>query len=305
MLIGDLENKILELVDSEVIDIEKVRGLFEMGANPNALECLESEVTSDYEYWFTFFNKCIFAAYNKNPDLYSLLELFIEYGLDVNKYGPSIISDLHFIHKNNDLVKMTKLILSHIDKNTNVEQALDGIATEASFLNAGFGDDEYDDERSNYFDTIYDILVWYENNKDYTKIYDYHKMIGKKVNDVNIFGNIIEIEDSKLIAELKQVNESLFTLIKCNDGVLKIIDEYKVYVDNNEFINMSDNSFTELLKKELIGETIDNIDFEHKVYHEGMEFFSYRYVSIYFSNNKKLKYKLIHKKNIIEVEFEE
>lgn len=301
MLIGKLEKKILELIDNEVIDIEKVRELFVMGANPNALESLECEIIEDYEYWSTFFSECIFTALDKYPDLYPLLELFIEYGLDVDKYGPSIISDFHFIAENNDLIEMTKLILNHMTKGNNISQSLDGIGAEASFLNSGF---ENEDERSNYFDTIYDILNFYEKDKDYTKIYDFHKIIGQKVNFINIFGNIIKTTDNKLIAKFGKIDESLITLLKCSKDTLKVLDEYKVYVDNNVFNNLNDNDFIKLLKRELVGETITKIGFEHKVYQEEIKLFSYRYVVIYFSNNKKIKYKFIHKENIIEIEFE-
>ncbi len=72
---------------------------------------------------------------------------------------------------------MTKLILNHMTKGNNINQALDGIGSVVSFLNSGF---ENEDERSNYFDTIYDILKFYEKDKDYTKIYDFHKIIGQK-----------------------------------------------------------------------------------------------------------------------------
>ena len=52
-------------------------------------------------------------------------------------------------------------------------------------------------------------------------------------------------------------------------------DEYKIYVDNNELININDNSFVSLLKIKLIGETVENVVFEHKTYNEIIEFSPY------------------------------
>lgn len=57
--------------------------------------------------------------------------------------------------------------------------------------------------------------------------------------------------------------------------ILKVVDEYKIYVDNNELININDNSFVSLLKIKLIGETVENVVFEHKTYNAIIEFSSY------------------------------
>lgn len=57
--------------------------------------------------------------------------------------------------------------------------------------------------------------------------------------------------------------------------ILKVVDEYKIYVDNNELININDNSFVSLLKIKLIGETVENVVFEHKTYNAIIEFSPY------------------------------
>lgn len=55
------------------------------------------------------------------------------------------------------------------------------------FLNTSL---ENNNKKSKYLDTIYDILLWYKDNKDHTKIFDYHKTIGQRVTDICIFGDI-------------------------------------------------------------------------------------------------------------------
>lgn len=152
MALGKLENKILDLVNNKIINIVEVEKLFEQGANPNALE--DEKVDKGWDgdnYWSTFFSDCIFASQEKEPDLFPLLELFIKYGLDVNKYGPSIIGDFHFIRGNNDIYEMTKIMLDKMDRKTNIHEALSGIGVEAAHLNCCFDDM---DVESNEFDTI-------------------------------------------------------------------------------------------------------------------------------------------------------
>ena len=77
MALGELENKILKLVDEKIINIEKVKELFERGANPNAMEYDEPDKGfNDDTYYSTFFSECIFEAQGKSPDLYDLLKVF-------------------------------------------------------------------------------------------------------------------------------------------------------------------------------------------------------------------------------------
>ena len=126
-------------MDEKIINIEKVKELFESGANPNAMEYDESDKSdkgfNDDTYYSTFFSECIFEAQGKSPDLYDLLKVFIEYGLDIEKYGSSIISDFHFIFENSDIYEMTKLMLNSAKNKIDVGEAQAGIGTEESYRN--------------------------------------------------------------------------------------------------------------------------------------------------------------------------
>lgn len=288
MALNKLENEIFKLVDNNHIDINKVNELFKAGANPNALLEEKVEKNDDCTYYSTFFSECIFEAQSKSPDLFPLLKCFVENGLDVNKYGPSIIGDFCFIYKNSDIYEMTKYMLNHMDKDNCVNQALMGIGTEESYYNCC----EHMDSESNELASIYEIIDAFANGKEFNDIYCWKRIIGQKVKSVKVSGNKSNIDGNVFICESE--NDGMKTLIECEKDSLYVIDSNMIFVNNSIGIDKYSEEYSRYLSDNLKGETIEKVEFEHTMFVSGPKTYSQgRIIIISFSNNKKLLYKYL------------
>ena len=288
MSLNKLENDILNLVNRKNIDVRKVNELFKSGANPNALSNDEVETFNSCSYYSTFFSECIFESQENTPDLFPLLKCFIENGLDVNKYGPSIIGDFHFIHGNSDIYKMTKYMLNHMDKNNPVEQALDSIGTEESYYNCSLKNDF----ASNELASIYELIKAFSKGNEFNNIYSWKTIIGEKVKEINISGTNCIIDDNTFICS--SLNSEMKTLIECESNKLYILDNDIAFVNNSALIDNKSKKFSKYLTDNLKGEVIENVCFEHTEFIDApRSYIQDRNIIISFSNNKKILYKYL------------
>lgn len=289
MALNKLENEILELVNNSKIDILKVEELFKSGANPNALEYDEPDKGfNDDTYWSTLFSECIFASQEKEPDLYPLLELFIKYGLDANKYGTSIIGDFHFIGGKSDIYEMTKLMLDNMDRKTDMGEALSGIGTEDSYLTCSF--DNMDSESNDLFG-LYELIDAFKNNKPYKSFYKLPKKINEKFIKLNINGNFVILDKNKVAVKSEKSKMCMISKIEMEKNTLIVEDNYGVYINNEDQNNYEDNVFTKYANEYLKNEKIIDLKFKH--YQIGLSPTSHaqgRVVTINFTNGKKLVY---------------
>ena len=292
MALGELENKILKLVDAYKINIEKVKELFEKGANPNALEDDEPDKGFDDDiYYSTFFSECIIEAQDKTPDLYDLLKAFIEYGLDVEKYGASIIGDFHFIFENSDIYEMTKLMLNSAKNKIDVGQALSSIGTEASYINCCLDEIPDRDELSNDLFGLYELLDAYKNEKDYNGFFRLNLKPNQKFIDFKVSGDFVEVNEKMISVKSNKRELSMISKIQMEKDALIIEDNYAVYINNKDFNEYVENEFTRKANQYFADEKILEIKFKH--YEEIIDpltFAQGRVVTILFTNNKRLVY---------------
>ena len=286
MALGKLENKVLELVNNKNIDMTAVENLFIQGANPNALEYDEVDRGWDGDdYWSTFFTECIFVSQENEPNLLPLLELFIKYGLDVNKYGPSIIGDFHFIRGNNDIYEMTKIMLDKMDRNTNIHEAISGIGVESSYLNCTF--DNMDAE-SNDLLGLCIMLEDFSKNKPYKSFYKLPKKINEQFKKINVKGDFVILEKNKLAVESKS-KSYLITKIEMGNHNLIVEENCDVYINDEDDEKFTENIFAQHANEYFKNEKIVDLKFKHyEVEMDSNTRAQGRVVTINFTNNKKL-----------------
>ena len=306
MALGVLENKILRLVDNKEIDISKVRELFEQGANPNALEYEDPDKGFDNViYYSTFFSECIFEAQLKAPDLYELLKVFIEYGLDIEKYGASIIGDFHFIFENSDIYEMTKLMLNSIDKKINVESALANIGTEESYRNCCLDEMPDRDESSNELYGLYELLDAYKEGKSFNSFYRLNLKPNQKFIKLKLKGDFVEISSNKVSVKSEKGNCCMKSKIDMEKDTIIVEDNYGVYINNQDVDKYEENEFTDKANQYFANERIIEIKFKHyEIEINPKSFAQGRVVTILFTNDKKLIYKedKDNKLEIIEIQ---
>lgn len=301
MALGKLENEILELVDNKEIDIKKIGELFKQGANPNALEEEKPDEGWDGDtYWATLFSECIFAAQSKEPDLYPLLELFIKNGLDVNKYGPSIISDFHFISGKSNLYEMTKLLLNNMDRTIDIHEAISGIGTESSYLNCSF--DNMDAE-SNDLLGLCVMLESFSECKPYKSFYKLPKKINELFKKIKISGDFVILEKNKVAVKSSKSDFCMFSKIEMDKNTLIVEDNYAVYINNEDTHEYEENIFTDFANKYFKNEKIIDIRFKHyEVELSPTSHAQGRVVTINFTNSKKLVYEEDIENNLETIE---
>lgn len=302
MALGKLENEILALMNSEIIDINKVEELFKNGADPNALEDDEPDLDFDNNiHWSTFFTSCIFSTLQNNPDFYPLLEVFIKYGLDVNKYGSSLIDDFHFISDRCDIYEMTKLVLNHVTDRTKIEPALSSIDTVESWLNCNI--DEICDAESNDFYGLYVLVESFLNNIPYNSFYRLPKQINEEFKNIYVNGNFVVIEKNKLSAKYNENKNALNTKIVLKNNTLIVKDYHSVYINNDDIHNYIENEFTDYANSHFKNEKVIDIKFKHFEVELSPDLCAQgRMVTISFTNKKELKYMEDTEHNLVTVE---
>lgn len=302
MALGELENKILELVNSEIIDINKVEELFKNGADPNALEDDEPYLDFDNNiHWSTFFTSCIFSTQQNNPDFYPLLEIFIKYGLDVNIYGSSLIGDFHFISESCDIYEMTKLVLNNVTDKPKIKPALSSIDTVESWLNCNI--DEICDAESNDFYGLYVLVESFLNNKPYNSFYRLPKHINESFKNIFVSGNFVSINKNKLSVKINEFEKSATTKIVMENNTLIVQDNHSVYINNDDTHTYEENEFTDYANSYFKNEKVIDIKFKHFEVNLSPDLCAQdRAVTINFTNNKKLKYAVETENNLITIE---
>ena len=229
-----------------------------------------------------------------------MLELFIKYGLDVNKYGPSIIGDFHFIRGNNDIYEMTKIMLDKMDRKTNIHEAISGIGVESSYLNCSF---DCMDAESNDLLGLCIMLEDFTKNKPYKSFYKLPKKINEEFKRINIKGDFVVLEKNKIAVDSKSSRNYFITKIEMNNHDLIVEENCDVYINDEDDEEFTENIFTQYANEYFKGEKIVDLKFKHyeveldpKTHAQG------RVVTINFTNNKKLVYEEDTDKNLETVE---
>ncbi len=278
-----------KLVDSKTIDINEIENLFQQGANPNALEDLNPDKDfNDCTYWATFFSECIFSSQEKNPDLYPVLELFIKYGLDVDKYGSSILSDFHFINNGSDTYRMCKLLLDNMSNCIDVSTALSSIGTEESYLNCSFNDMDFE---SNELFGLYTMIESFSKNNSYNHFYKLPKKINEKFVKLNVSGDFITLDKNKITVKSEKNRMCMISKIEMQENSLIVEDNYGVYINNKDEHKFVDNIFTKYANEYLKNETIISVEFKHYQFTVAPKtFIQGRTAIINLTNDKKIVY---------------
>ncbi len=287
-----------EISCDDNISVERLDWLLKNGANVNAQE--DEEVENGYVLDSLFQN--ILYNYNEKSkcNLLELLKCFISNGLDLNKYGNSIISDFHYIHdKNQKTYEMTKLILNKFQEKTDVKVAKYGIGGEVSWLVCTYPNDIYEnpDDYANYLDGIMKILENYEEGKEYNSVFPCDDVIGETFKQINISGNVYKVTKERIeYKPIKGRNTQLWTKIQLGEKILVIEDNYWAYIDNSNKIQET-NIFTENADQYFKYEKLIEIKYNHYYKQGGCG----RLCEFVFTNNKRLVYGIDDDLEFVEI----
>ncbi len=192
-----------------------------------------------------------------------LLKIFIDNGLDVDKYINNILGDIQFTYDRENFIPMVQLLLENLKskKSINLEKALDGIGTEESYYNCCTVDHEY----ANILSTMYEMIEKYVERNDNPKKYAiFNEIFEQEIISINLYYDDLKIDNSnKFIAD----NVDIF--IKCEKDKLDILNKY-IFINNNKEVSkyekLDKNSYFEKkLKEKLIGQKIIDIKLKNKI----------------------------------------
>ncbi len=285
MVFNEQEQKIIELLHENKYDLNLIDYLLKNGADSNASNGVEED-----NYLGSLFSECIFEALNYDIGIFDLLKCFVENGLDLVKYGSSIIGDLHSSFNDENLIDIVKYILDNAKTKLDVNHGIRMFRIESEYLSDSFSDS---DEKANLVDTIAFMLEEYKCGNNYNDVYLYSKIIGQTVLNVTIDDTLKASNKNYMTIDLR--NKDINTFIRCDKDTLCIYNSTTCYINNNysDMPSVSD-PFIDYLNENLIGSTITKVEFEHTFEKASFrEFQSSRNVKIYFSNNGELFYKKI------------
>lgn len=261
------ESEIYNLCCNQKIDYERIDYLLKHGASANAVEI--TKFNDGYEDKELLFVECILADKYSCEDYIpiidkkfylKLLNIFIDNGLDLDKYADLILLNIHFTYDDKLCIEMAKTILNHIKNkdNINFESSLDDIATEVSYNDCCLQNHKY----ANNLSIVYEMIEKFsKNGSNPNNYYECDKVLNQTINNVKIFCKNIKIDQLK-----KFICEDINVFIECEKDVLCIENKF-VFVNNNDIISNYDllegeNSFGNSLKEYVKNEKILDIIFK-------------------------------------------
>lgn len=260
------ENEIYDICCSENVDYEKIDYLLKNGASANAIEIDEfdngevDEMLLLVQCWLDgsfHISVCENKELAQNSDFnIKLLKIFIDNGLDCDKYADNIFSHIHFTYDEKNFLDMVKLILNNIKDRNNVDlrASLSTIGLEESYQNCCEADHRY----ANIISTVYEMIEKYTQGKDQNKYFLCDKVVGQRIKKVSIFCN-----DLKVDFQDKLISDDFDIFIECDEDRLTILDKY-IFVNNNDIETKferiySENRIEKSMNEYCAGEIIEDI----------------------------------------------
>lgn len=255
------EKEIYDMCTNKKIDYERIDYLLKNGASANAVETTEwdNDETEENllltECWL-YGNYDVDENGNRNgkvdEDFYlRLLNIFIDNGLDIDKYVNHIFGSIHFTYDENHYVQMTKIILNHIkDKNNiNLEISLNSIGSEENYNNCCTQNHKY----ANLLSTIYEMIEkFYKKNLNPNKYFECDKVLNQKIKDIKIFCNDIKLDQTKNF-----ICDDINIFIECEEDILCVLNKY-IFVNNNDIMSEYEplNKTSDVTKDNAFGHSI-------------------------------------------------
>lgn len=292
------EKEIYNICCSDNVDYDRIEYLLKNGASANAVEVIkyDNQEANEEELLLTqcwldgqFFRRIynqINQMENDSDFCIKLLKIFVDMDLDVDRYVNHIFENIQFTHDDKNYIEMTKLILNKLkDKNSlDLKKALSGIATEESYNNCCKVDHRY----ANILSTIYEMIEKYQEGNDPNKYYICDKIIGQKIENVQIY-----CKDLKVDLSNKLISDEFDIFIQCDNDILNILSKY-IFINNNdvkskfERINV-ENNFEKEINKHLEKEIIEGIKFyNEEIWSRPHIQNNITKIEILISNNKRI-----------------
>lgn len=311
---NEFEEEIHNICFKEEVDYDRIDYLLKHGASANAREITEwedGEVEEDLlltQCWNDGRARFNDDGSRKLDDDFclKLLEIFIDNGLDVDKYVNNIFSNIQWTYDDKNFVDMTKLILNNIkDKSSiNLESSLDGIGTEESYNNCCTQDHKY----ANVLSTIYEMIDdYYNKDSDPNKFYSCDKILNQDIKNIRIFCNDIKVDQPKNF-----ICDNIDIFVECEKNILCIKNKY-IYVNDNEIMSeyeplgetssvTKDNEFGHSLQEYANGEKIVDITFiDSPISRAPKTTIHSTVITLKLTNNKEIKIKTDETGNYMKV----
>lgn len=239
------EKEIYDICCSDKVDYNRIDYLLKNGASANAVEITKYDNQEENEEDLLMVQCWLDGQFNRrfdeegkqietDPDFcIKLLKIFIDNGLDVDRYVNHIFSDIQFTYDDKNYIEMTKLILNHLKSKDSIdlESTLSGIGTEESYNNCCTQDHKY----ANILSTIYEMIEKFcKNDVNPNKFFECDKVLDQKIQKIKIFCKDIKIDQPKCF-----ICDYIDIFIECEKDILCIANKY-IFVNNNEIMSEYD-----------------------------------------------------------------
>lgn len=292
------EKEIYDICCSNSVDYEKIDYLLKNGADANAVEVIKCESQEENEEELLLTQCWLDGQFNRrfddqgnqietDPDFcIKLLKIFMDNGLDIDRYVNHIFRDIQFTYDDKNYIEMTKLILNKLKNKSSLDlkKALEGIGSEESYNNCC----EVDHRYANVLSTIYEMIEKYSEGNDPNKYFICNQIIGQKVENVQIY-----CKDLKVDLSNKLISDEFEIFIQCDEDILNIFNKY-IFINNNDIkskferIN-EENNFEKEINKYLKNEMIEDIQFyNEEIWSRPRTQNNITRIEILISNNKKI-----------------
>lgn len=301
---NEFEKEIDKICSEGKVDYDRIDFLLKNGASANACRVTKfdnGDIDEDLlltECWYYGGSFSEDGKRRTDDDFcIKLLEIFINNGLDVDKYVNTMFGNIQWTYSDKYYVEMTKTILNNLKnkENLDLEESLSGIGAEESYNNCCEQDHKY----ANALSTIYEMIEkFYKKDLDPNKYYRYDKIINQKIKNVKIFCKDVKIDQPRNF-----ISDDIDIFIECDRDILCIANKY-IFVNNNEVVSdyeplketnsvTKDNTFEHSLQEYAQNEKIIKISFADFPINLAPKTTAHTtMITIELTNNKAIKIKM-------------
>lgn len=263
-MFNDLNTDLLEALTRNPPDFTLAKELLKQGADINDTNFCGDSIIEEclYNCARQYFNdeedeSCNSGDNNLYIDPISIVDFFIQNDWDTERYGLNAISALVYTTHDDNMFYAAKHILKYpISKDEeDFDYAIESTCTEESFQRCC----KYCHEQENLYYAMGELLDAKKNNRDINGIHPYSRAIGKRIDKIVYFSNIVDFKNTHKGSEFN--NDFGFI---CGNELLVIKPSINILFMNGCISNEPQIEVSENLGDGIIGSEIIDIAFGHK-----------------------------------------
>lgn len=280
----ELDIKLVLACDKPIPDLGEIKELIIAGADTNQLNEYDENIFHDV-FLDALYNNC--EDKNKTPiivdQIKELIILMIAKGWDIKKFGLDVMDQFEFSTYDPFTFDLYRFMLQFdlTDDVKEYEKALEAVACEEAYQRCCM----HNHELENLFYAIYEMIETKMKGQDYKSIEPYYDVVGMTIDEIIYFNDEVTLVEKQGVTEY---NADIGFV--CGNKLFVMCESVNILFMNNRIKEQPQVDISNTFGKEIIGQKIQSISFEHKDLIKGTISYGQQIIILNLTNGKKIKF---------------